>query len=103
MIEMNDEARSLQVTRHFELINYSEFGSSVNGVRYACDATPRRAAPDAAAARAAALQAAVRHRLPRPHRYARRVLLVVLCSSRRVNIQRSIVVVYCLLKHGPTF
>ncbi|XP_060806635.1 PHD finger protein 12 [Amyelois transitella] len=39
-----------EVTRHFELINYSEWGSLVNGVLYACDAAPeRRAAPAEAA------------------------------------------------------
>ncbi|CAH2094156.1 unnamed protein product [Euphydryas editha] len=31
-----------EVTRHFELINYSEWGSLVNGVLFACDATRAR-------------------------------------------------------------
>ncbi|RVE51246.1 hypothetical protein evm_004050 [Chilo suppressalis] len=30
-----------EVTRHFELINYSEWGTEVNGVLYACDLSPR--------------------------------------------------------------
>ncbi|XP_068623672.1 PHD finger protein 12 [Battus philenor] len=67
-----------EVTGHFELINYSEWGSRVNGVLYTCDASPRDeqppqpdASPDAqqeAEARAAALRDFVRRRRPAPQR-----------------------------------
>ncbi|XP_052752130.1 PHD finger protein 12 [Galleria mellonella] len=79
-----------EVTQHFELINYSEWGTRVNGVLYTCDAThsehepehererdaehdaehdadePRE--PDEAEARANAVRDIVRHRMPRPFR-----------------------------------
>ncbi|KPI95979.1 PHD finger protein 12 [Papilio xuthus] len=71
-----------EVTGHFELINYSEFGSRVNGVLYTCDWSPREvgadrpaegegAAPDPvqeADARAAALRDLVHSRQPPPRR-----------------------------------
>ncbi|XP_053617411.1 PHD finger protein 12 [Plodia interpunctella] len=46
-----------EVTRHFELINYSEWGSCVNGVLYACDATPHTEDGGGAAAESAAERA----------------------------------------------
>ncbi|XP_013149241.1 PREDICTED: PHD finger protein 12 [Papilio polytes] len=70
-----------EVTGHFELINYSEFGSRVNGVLYTCDwsreagaerpAEGEGAAPSPAQeaeARAAALRDLVRSRQPPPRR-----------------------------------
>ncbi|CAH2051599.1 unnamed protein product, partial [Iphiclides podalirius] len=70
-----------EVTGHFELINYSEWGSRVNGVLYTCDASPREeGAPGGAEgggggeqqqeaeARAAALRELVRRRQPKPFR-----------------------------------
>ncbi|XP_063896394.1 PHD finger protein 12 isoform X2 [Helicoverpa armigera] len=39
-----------EVSRHFELINYSEWGTCVNGVLYACDVTAPDAARDVTAA-----------------------------------------------------
>lgn len=60
------------MSRHFELINYSEFGSIVNGVMYACDVTGSAAPPpaveDETEARAAALRDIVRDRMPKPQR-----------------------------------
>ncbi|CAH0714029.1 unnamed protein product, partial [Brenthis ino] len=75
-----------EVTQHFELINYSEWGSRVNGVLYACDlsrdarpseapapgaSAPAPGAPDAAPdpeARADALRQIVRNRYRKPPR-----------------------------------
>lgn len=52
----------LQVTHHFELINYSEHGSVVNGQLYSCDFTRGAAAGagDAAATGAEEKAAALR-------------------------------------------
>ncbi|CAK1590615.1 unnamed protein product [Parnassius mnemosyne] len=69
-----------EVTGHFELINYSEFGSRVNGVLYTCDAAPRDrpgpggggtaggAADAGEAEREAELRALVSRRQPKPFR-----------------------------------
>ncbi|KAJ0172882.1 hypothetical protein K1T71_011058 [Dendrolimus kikuchii] len=75
-----------EVSRHFELINYSEWGTKVNGVVYACDVggagglgaageaggDPPPAEADAGADRqrpeADALRAIVRHRVAEPQR-----------------------------------
>lgn len=73
-----------QVSRHFELINYSEWGSCVNGVLYTCDVLRAGAAgaePEPGQAgqgaqpdlqdselRADALRHIVRHRLTEPLR-----------------------------------
>ncbi|XP_072934769.1 uncharacterized protein [Epargyreus clarus] len=40
-----------QVTQHYELINYSEWGTGVNGTLYACDVSPRAHEPAERAAR----------------------------------------------------
>lgn len=56
------------MSRHFELINYSEFGSCVNGVVYACDVR-RGAAEPAGADVTRALRDIVRHRDTDPIRY----------------------------------
>ncbi|KAJ8713167.1 hypothetical protein PYW08_008471 [Mythimna loreyi] len=60
-----------EVSRHFELINYSEWGSCVNGVLYACDVQQRDAPSDEAPqadVRAAALRDIVRPRMREPLR-----------------------------------
>ncbi|XP_063628671.1 PHD finger protein 12 [Cydia splendana] len=54
-----------EVTRHFELINYSEWGSRVDGVLYAMDVSEREApvVDDEGEARAKAVRDVVRHRM----------------------------------------
>ncbi|XP_063368813.1 PHD finger protein 12 [Cydia amplana] len=54
-----------EVTRHFELINYSEWGSRVDGVLYTMDVSEREApvVDDEAEARAKAVRDVVRHRM----------------------------------------
>lgn len=56
-----------EVSRHFELINYSEFGSVVNGVLFACEV--HRPAPDVPACDVTdMLRDVVRHRAAEPIR-----------------------------------
>ncbi|XP_064074242.1 PHD finger protein 12 [Vanessa tameamea] len=57
-----------EVTRHFELINYSEWGSLVNGVMFACDVSRAREAPHALAPPDDALRRVVRRRHGKPPR-----------------------------------
>ncbi|XP_026314597.1 PHD finger protein 12 [Hyposmocoma kahamanoa] len=54
-----------EVSRQFELINYSEWGSCVNGVLFACDVAARPPPPDL---REGAVRDIVRRRMPRPLR-----------------------------------
>ncbi|CAB3219950.1 unnamed protein product [Arctia plantaginis] len=57
------------VSRHFELINYSEFGSCVNGVMFACELRrPSPPSPPGAEGVGAALRDAVRRRDTQPFR-----------------------------------
>ncbi|XP_072931408.1 PHD finger protein 12-like isoform X2 [Epargyreus clarus] len=56
-----------QVTNYFEMLNYSEWGSQVNGVMYACDLTPRPTEPPHSAAAAADARASVLRNLVGRH------------------------------------
>ncbi|KAL0867478.1 hypothetical protein ABMA27_008264 [Loxostege sticticalis] len=57
-----------EVTRHFELINYSEWGTVVNGVLYTCDVSAPDTAPDDDAQRLNTLRELVSRRPHHTHR-----------------------------------
>jgi hypothetical protein len=71
------------VTRHFELINYSEWGTAVNGVVFACDVGERP--PPAESARAQPLRDLLHRRRPPPLRYSTLLLHCYMSDIHSTN------------------